>query len=146
MNNVSLIGRTTNDIELRTTTSGKSVVNFTLAVYINKDETLFQDCEAWDNAATKLATYVHKGNSVGITGRLKPKHWEKDGKKYSKNIVSVFDVDLSFIEKKTSQIEPQEQRKPTPYDLEHNPDYEPNAFSVLPDENTFIPNDEGLPF
>ena len=140
MNSVSLIGRTTEDIELKTTPSGKSVVNFTLAVYISQEETLFMDCVAWDKAAEKLATYVHKGHQVGITGCLKPERWEKDGKKYSKTIVSVFGVDLLPNEKKPSQDKPQTKREPTPYDVECNAFYEPEeSFDVLP-------NGEGCPF
>lgn len=142
MNSVSLIGRTTEDIELRTTTNGKSVVGFTLAIprKFKKDETDFIECEAWGKTAELLSTYVHKGQQVGLFGNLQQEKWEKDGKKYSKLIVSVQDITFIVNEKKTSQDEPQAKREPSPYDVECNPFYEPEeSFDVLP-------NGEGCPF
>ena len=149
MNNVSLIGRTTDDIELRTTTNNKSVVNFTLAVprKFKKDETDFIECEAWGKTAELLSTYIHKGQQVGLFGNLQFVKWEKDGRKYSKLIVSVQDLTFIVNEKKVSHSEPQEKREPTPYDLENNPFYEPDEdFSKLPDTNPFGDSEEGLPF
>ena len=142
MNSVSLIGRTTDDIELRTTTNGKSVVSFTIAISrkFKKDETDFIECEAWGKTAELLSTYVHKGQQVGLFGNLQQEKWEKDGKKYSKLIVSVQDITFIVNEKKTSQDEPQAKREPSPYDVECNPFYEPEeSFDVLPDG-------EGCPF
>ena len=135
MNNVSLIGRTTDDIELRTTTNNKSVVNFTLAVprKFKKDETDFIECEAWGKTAELLSTYIHKGQQVGLFGNLQFVKWEKDGRKYSKLIVSVQDLTFIVNEKKVSHSELQAQKSPTPYDLENNPDYNPEEFSFLPD-------------
>ena len=137
MNNVSLIGRTTDDIELRTTTNNKSVCRFTLAVprKFKKDETDFIECEAWGKTAETLATYVHKGQQVGLIGNLHFEKWEKDGRKYSKLIVSVDDITFIVNEKKPSQTEPQAKREPTPYDLENNPDYVPADFAVFNDDD-----------
>ena len=139
MNNVTLIGRVTEDIELRTTTNGTSVVNFTLAARRNKEETDFIDCKAWKGTADYLSTYIHKGNRIAITGRLEQERWEKDGKKYSKVLVVVNEVTpAEYSDKKPSQDEPQEQRKPTPYDFEHNPDFNP--------EDYFVADGSGCPF
>lgn len=148
MNNVTLIGRTTDDIELRTTTSGKSVVGFTVAIprKFKKDETDFIECEAFGKTAELLSTYVHKGQQVGLFGSLHHVKWEKDGQKRSKVVVSVQDITFIVNESKPSQNEPQAKRQPTPYDLEHNPNYVPEEFSVLPDVNPFADSNEGLPF
>lgn len=133
MNNVTLIGRVTEDIELRTTTNGKSVVNFTLAVRRNKEETDFIDCKAWKGTADYLSTYIHKGNRIAVTGRLEQERWEKDSKKYSKLLVVVNEVTpAEYSEKKISQDEPQARTQPTPYDLEHNPDFNPDDYSDCP--------------
>lgn len=134
MNYVSLIGRTTEDIELKTTTSGKSVVNFIIAVprQFKKDETDFIECEAWGKTAELLATYVHKGHQVGLFGNLQQEKWEKDGQKRSKLVVSVQDITFIVNEKKPSQNEPQARTQPSPYDLEHNPDFNPDDYSDCP--------------
>lgn len=133
MNNVTLIGRVTEDIELRTTTNGKSVANFTLAVRRNKEETDFIDCKAWKGTADYLSTYIHKGNRIAVTGRLEQERWEKDSKKYSKLLVVVNEVTpAEYSEKKISQDEPQAKRQPSPYDLEHNPDFNPDDYSDCP--------------
>lgn len=142
MNNVSLIGRTTDDIELRTTTSGKSVVNFTLAIprKFKKDETDFVECQAWGKTAELLSTYIHKGQQVGLFGNLQQEKWEKDGQKRSKLIVSVQDITFIVNDAKPSHNEPQEEQTPS-YDAAPT-----GSFSVLPDESPFLPNEEGLPF
>lgn len=142
MNNVSLIGRTTDDIELRTTTNGKSVVNFTIAIprKFKKDETDFVECQAWEKTAELLATYVHKGQQVGLFGSLQQEKWEKDGQKRSKLVVSVQDITFIVNESKPSQDEPQGMQ--TPSYVAASTD----SFSVLPDELPFSSDDTGLPF
>lgn len=89
MNTVILTGRTTRDIELRQTNSGKMLARFTLAVDRRvKDETDFINCIAFDKAAEALNLYVHKGTKIGITGRIMTGSYDgKDGKK-----VFTFDV------------------------------------------------------
>lgn len=83
MNNVSLIGRVTKEIELRKTQSGKSVTNFTLAVKRTKDTADFIPCEAWEKNAVFLDTYVKKGNRIGLTGRIQTKTYDtQEGKKF----------------------------------------------------------------
>lgn len=71
MNSVSLIGRTTKNIEIRSTTSGKTVVAFTLAVERTDKKVDYVPCEAWDKTAELLSAYVHKGDQVGIEGQIR---------------------------------------------------------------------------
>lgn len=141
MNNVSLIGRTTNDIELKTTPNGKSVVNFSLAVKrpFTKDTTDFVNCVAWDNQADVLSRFVHKGNKVGVEGYVTTRSYEdKDGNKRSVTEVLVKDVDLLSNEKKPSQNEPQSKREPyTDFAYPNNDNSD--SFSVLPDEDDSLP-------
>lgn len=70
MNSVSLIGRTTKNIEIRSTTSGKTVVAFTLAVERTDKKVDYVPCEAWGKTAELLSTYIHKGDQVGIEGQI----------------------------------------------------------------------------
>lgn len=82
MNNVSLLGRPTTDIELRTTTSGKSVVSFTIAVKrkYSKDETDWIPVVAWEKTAEFLSKYVRKGQMIAIDGSIQTrKYTDKNG-------------------------------------------------------------------
>lgn len=82
MNNVSLIGRLTKDVEERRTQNGTHVVSFTLAVDRRKKEdgADFIRCIAWDKAAETIAKYVHKGDLFGVTGYIQTRSYEKDGR------------------------------------------------------------------
>lgn len=76
MNVVCLMGRLTNDPELKTTPNGVSVTNFTLAVdraYTPKGEdkkTDFIDCVAWTNTAEFIGKYFRKGQRMSVKGEL----------------------------------------------------------------------------
>lgn len=141
MNNVSLIGRTTNDIELKTTPNGKSVVNFSLAVKrpFTKDTTDFINCVAWGNQADVLARFVQKGNQVAVVGYVTTRNYEdKEGNKRSFTEVLVNEVILLANEKKPSQNEPQSKREPhTDFAYPNNDNS--GSFSVLPDEDDSLP-------
>ena len=78
LNSVSLMGRLTSDVELRHTQSGKSVVNFTLAInkFSSKDhpESSFIDCVAWSGTAELISKYFKKGTSLLFLADLKQEH------------------------------------------------------------------------
>lgn len=82
MNNVSLIGRLTKDVEERRTQNGTPVASFTLAVDRRKKEdgADFINCIAWDKAAETIARYVHKGDLFGVTGHIQTRSYEKNGR------------------------------------------------------------------
>ncbi len=85
LNYIVLMGRLTKDPELRTTQSGVSVCNFTIAVdrdYRNGDERIadFIDCVAWRGTADFVSKYMGKGRMVVVTGQLQSKKWQdKEG-------------------------------------------------------------------
>lgn len=70
------IGRLTKKPELRHTTSGKAVCNFTIAVNIYKDITEFYDCETWENQAKYLTDYAEKGDFVCVDGMWRSKEYD----------------------------------------------------------------------
>ena len=88
MNRVVLIGRLTRDPELRTTTTGKNVVSFSIAV--NKrfkpqdgspDADFFR-CTAWGSTADFVSNYLTKGRLIALEGRIEQRQWtDKDGNK-----------------------------------------------------------------
>lgn len=82
-NHVSILGRLTKDVEIKKTTSGKSVASFCVALDNGKDRNGNQnnpdyiDCVIWDKNADNLARYAHKGNLVAIDGELKTRSYQK---------------------------------------------------------------------
>lgn len=82
INRVVLTGRLTRDPELRSTTTGKQVVNFGIAVddSFNKDQAHFFNVTAWGNSADFVAKYLTKGRLVAVDGRLQQrKYTTNDG-------------------------------------------------------------------
>ena len=122
MNLVSLLGRTTKDIDLKKTPNGKSTCTFTLAVNRRvKDEADFITCVAWNHTAELLSQYVKKGNRVAITGHIQTRTYEAHG-----NTVYVTEVvvdDMEFIERKeaqkATQSAPETQDDAFAYDAEY---------------------------
>lgn len=94
MSNVEIVGRCTDDPELRFTTGGKAVVKFSVAENRKigdgqEDRVSYFECEAWDKFAENIAATLKKGMRVIVTGRLEQQRWEKDGVNRSKIIVVV---------------------------------------------------------
>lgn len=88
INRVILIGRLTKKPELKSTPNGKSVVNFTLAVQRDKDNTDFINCIAWSKTAEVLAQYTDKGSLVGVDGRLQVRSYDSNGTtKYATEVI-----------------------------------------------------------
>ena len=105
INRVIIIANTTRDIELKSTPSGASVANFSIASnrkYKAGDETKedvsFFDCVVWGKLAELCEKYVRKGDKVGIEGRLQQRRWETDGKKASK--VEIVVENIQFLSNK----------------------------------------------
>ena len=82
LNKVILMGRLARDPELRSTTGGVDVTNFTLAVdrgYAKagtERETDFLDCVAWRGTAEFVSRYFKKGMQVAVTGRIQTRKWK----------------------------------------------------------------------
>lgn len=90
VNKVILIGNLGRDPEIRYTTSGQAVANFTIAtteVRTNKDGkrdefTEWHRIVAWGRLAEICGEYLSKGKTVYIEGVLRTRSWEdKEGKK-----------------------------------------------------------------
>ena len=94
INNVVLVGRIANDLELRQTQSGDSVLNFTIAVGRGYDDnTDFIDCVAWKQTAEFMDTYLSKGALIAVEGNLRTKTYEnQDGRKVKKTEINTYRV------------------------------------------------------
>jgi len=84
-NRCILVGNLTRDPEIRYIASGAGVTKFALAVNRRTkqgDETTFIDIVAWDKLGETCNTYLKKGMSVLVEGRLViRKYDDKDGQK-----------------------------------------------------------------
>lgn len=82
LNNISLVGRLTKDVELRYTPSNVAVATFTLAVnrtFKNENgdrEADFINCVMWRQQAENLANWAKKGALIGITGRIQTRSYD----------------------------------------------------------------------
>ncbi|MBS1705433.1 MAG: single-stranded DNA-binding protein [Armatimonadetes bacterium] len=86
INRVVLVGRLTRDPELRTTTTGKSVCTFSIAVTKKikpsdgSPDADFFNVTAWGQTADYVSNYLTKGRLVGVDGRLQSrKYTASDG-------------------------------------------------------------------
>ena len=86
-NRVILVGTLVRDPEIRYVGSGAGVTKFRIAVNPNKrdakpEDTLFVDIVAWEKLAETCNTYLKKGMSCLVEGRLSIRQYDdKEGNK-----------------------------------------------------------------
>lgn len=107
LNRVVLTGRFTKDPEVRATPSGLSVVQFTLGVqrqFSRKDgerESDFISCVAWRKTAENISKYFHKGDLIGVDGRIQTRSYEdKNGQRVY--VTEVVVDNFAFLNSKSS--------------------------------------------
>src|SRR5580693_2639081 len=97
-NKIILVGNLTRDPEIRYVGSGAAVTKFTLAVNRRskqQEETDFVDIVAWDKLAETCNTYLKKGMSVLVDGRLSIRSYEtKEGEKRKATEVVANDMQM----------------------------------------------------
>lgn len=104
MNKVFLTGRIANDLEIRSTSTGKSVCEFRLATNrpTNRDGERVADfinCRVWNKTAENLEKYQAKGNLIAVMGRMQVETYQdKEGKNRRNTYVLV--EDLEYLEQK----------------------------------------------
>ena len=109
LNQTVIVGRIVKDPELKETDSGKKVTNITLAVprsFKNMNgtyDTDFIECTIFDNIAQNTSEYCHKGDIVGIKGRVQSRALEEAGVK--KNILEVVAEKVTFLTSKNNSTE-----------------------------------------
>lgn len=109
MNTIILIGRLTRDVDLRTTTGGTAVANFTLAVDRRQvkgreKETDFIDVVVWSKLAETCAQYIGKGRLVAVSGRLQIRPYQdKEGNR--RKAAEVVADSVRFLDKPKEQAQ-----------------------------------------
>lgn len=149
INSVVLVGRLTKDIELRKTQSGLSVVSFTIACdrrlsqeqKNNGEQSAdFINCVAWRGSADFLGKYAHKGDTVGVEGKIQTRNYDRDGQRVYVTEVLANSVNL-LHSKQTAQ--PQEQASYEPQSTQAPKPQQMSDFDYLP--NVDVSSDD-LPF
>lgn len=81
MNKLTIIGNLTGEPELRTTTSGKAVCSFTVAVNRrSREEADFFRVSAWEKLGENCQKFLQKGRKVAVVGPVSVRTFEgKDG-------------------------------------------------------------------
>jgi single-strand DNA-binding protein len=100
INQVILMGRLTRDPEVRTTSTGKTITSFSIAVDRGgqEDAADFFDVTAWEKLGELVSQYLSKGRRCLVQGRLRQDSWDdkETGKKRSK--VEVVATDVTFLD------------------------------------------------
>jgi single-strand DNA-binding protein len=100
INQVILMGRLTRDPEQRTTSTGKTIASFSLAVDRGgqDDQADFFDVTAWEKLGELVVQYLSKGRRCLVQGRLRQDSWDdkETGKKRTK--VEIVATDVTFLD------------------------------------------------
>ena len=106
INNVVLMGRLVADPELRTTTTGKSVCSFTIAVdrsFVRSGEERgadFINIVAWEGQANFVCRFFKKGSMIAVQGRIQTRPYEdKNGQR--RTAFEIVARELSFTGSKS---------------------------------------------
>ena len=104
LNQSVIVGRLVKDPELYETENGNKVTSITLAVprsYKNVDgeyETDFIPCTLWKGIAENAVEYCHKGDLLGVKGRLQSRTKEEEEK--NKTIMEFVAEKVTYLSSK----------------------------------------------
>ncbi len=126
-----ILGRITQDLELKQTPNGVSVLSFTVAVDRNfakqgeEKQSDFISCVAWKERAEFISRYFGKGRMIAVEGQLRTRTYEdKNGSKHY--VTEVYVDNASFTGEKKSENQP--------------------AMIGNPDDYEDVLSDDGVPF
>lgn len=96
LNQIVLVGRLVREPELKKSEKSKEYMQITLAVprsfkNVNGEyDTDFIDCILWDGVAKSTSEYCHKGDIVGVKGRVQSSILESDDgtRKYFMDVIA----------------------------------------------------------
>lgn len=119
LNKVQIIGRVGKDPEVRYSTNGDAIANFTVATserYKDKqtgeavEKTEWHNVSAFRRLAEIIGEYVHKGSLIYIEGKIQTRKYEKDGvTHYATSIVA---SEMKMLGSKDGSQQQQGQQRP----------------------------------
>lgn len=124
LNKIVILGRFTKDPEIRSTNSGKTVAQFTLAVdrpFLNQQgqrEADFIPVVVWGKAAELVGNSCKKGHRLLVEGRLQIRNFDaKDGTKHW--VTEIIANSVEFIERKETPKTMDDMGQEVPFDSEN---------------------------
>lgn len=130
LNKVLLIGRISQNIEIRTTPQGKNVVNTSLATneyYKNQsaqrqERTEYHKIVIWERNAEIISQYCRKGSQIYVEGSLQTRKWQdKNGNNRYVTEVIVRNLQLLDGKQNSGQSQPSQQQNAPPQNQEYAP-------------------------
>lgn len=104
LNKVILIGRITNNLQLKISKNGKEFLYFTLAVNNSfNNQADFIPCIAWEKTAKAMSNNIFKGSLIAVDGRLQVRQVKEENKEYAQLLVEVYAASVKFLESKTKK-------------------------------------------
>ena len=107
INNATLIGRLTRDIDLDYTPGGMAVGSLSLAINrrVKKgqewvDEANYFDVVVFGKQAESLKPYLTKGKQIGVSGYLKQERWQDKNSGQARSAVKIIANEVKLLDKK----------------------------------------------
>ncbi len=107
LNQVVLVGRLVQDLQINKSEKGRKISNITLAIprsFKNVDgtyDTDFIKCIAFDGVAENTHEYCRKGDIVGIKGRVQSRVIEKEERRETVN--EIIAEKVTFLSSKSKE-------------------------------------------
>ncbi len=151
LNKVVLAGRLTGDPELKQTTSGVSVTNFSIAINRRfssrngenaEQQTDFINVVAWRQTAEFITKFFRKGSAICLTGSIQTRAWQdtQGQKRYATEVV----VDEAMFVDSRSESGAQQGGSYVPDAYAQTPSFSSNAAKAPNFEE--LNTDDDLPF
>lgn len=141
------MGRITQDLDLKSTTSGTSVLTFNIAVdrgYVKQGEERQSDfitCVAWQQKAEFISKHFAKGRMIALEGNLRSRTYEdKNGSKHY--VTEVYIDNVSFTGEKASDNNAGDQAQAPAYKGQSS---QPASNAIDVDFEDVL-DDNGVPF
>ena len=114
LNRLTLIGRITDDPELKKSKNGKAYTRFSVATTEvfgssdgKKESTEFHQCVAWEKIAQNICKYVKKGQSILVEGPIRTSSYtDENNVKKSVKLLNVLNVQFGTKPKAKTQETP----------------------------------------
>lgn len=152
MNIITIKGRLTGNPELKTSSTGKSVVAVNVAVdygFGENKKTDFFTVVAWEKLAEFIAKYFSKGQEIIVVGEMHSRKYKaKDGTERTAWEIVARTAEFCGAKANGGSATPEE-RKTAPQTAETPPKFKRQSANIdeLPEVEEFLPLDDGdLPF
>ena len=118
-----LMGNLARDVSLKYLPSGTPVAEFTLGINEKfkdkdgnaKEEVYWANITVFGKQAEHCSTYLRKGSSALVQGKITEQRWEKDGEKKSKTVIVAHQVKFLSMKKEEGSGPPEEHTEREPF-------------------------------